>query len=191
MMINDKSRTNAYFEAIMSNKNLFKDKIVLDIGCGSGILSIFAAHAGAQHVYGVDNSSIHTLARKVVRDNGLENKITIIHGKIEEIELPVAKVDIIISEWMGYFLLYENMLESVLFARDKYLTEDGLMFPSHCRIKIAGFDDQQRYKMVVSQWDNLTYKVEGEKDDIKINMSALGNAVVNEVYCQYIEENQI
>lgn len=47
--------------------------------------------------------------------------ITLIKGKIEEIELPVEQVDIIISEWMGYCLLYESMLDTVLFARDKWL----------------------------------------------------------------------
>lgn len=47
--------------------------------------------------------------------------ITVLKGKIEEIELPVTKVDIIISEWMGYFLLFENMLNTVLYARDKWL----------------------------------------------------------------------
>lgn len=47
--------------------------------------------------------------------------ITVLKGKIEEIDLPVAQVDIIISEWMGYFLLYENMLNTVLYARDKWL----------------------------------------------------------------------
>lgn len=47
--------------------------------------------------------------------------ITVLKGKIEEIELPVDKVDIIISEWMGYFLLFENMLNTVLYARDKWL----------------------------------------------------------------------
>ena len=49
---------------------------------------------------------------------------------MEEIELPVPQVDIIISEWMGYFLLYESMLDSVLWARDKYLNkETGKMLP--------------------------------------------------------------
>lgn len=50
--------------------------------------------------------------------------ITVIKGKVEEIELPVPKVDVIISEWMGYFLLFENMLDTVLFARDKWLVSD-------------------------------------------------------------------
>lgn len=47
--------------------------------------------------------------------------ITLIRGKVEDVELPVAKVDIIISEWMGYALLYESMLDTVLVARDKWL----------------------------------------------------------------------
>lgn len=41
--------------------------------------------------------------------------------------MPVDKVDIIISEWMGYMLLYESMLDSVLFARDKWLAKDGMV----------------------------------------------------------------
>lgn len=48
---------------------------------------------------------------------------------MEEITLPVPQVDIIISEWMGYFLLYESMLDSVLWARDHYLAPDGKMLP--------------------------------------------------------------
>ena len=50
-----------------------------------------------------------------------ENTITLVKGKIEEIDICVDQVDIIISEWMGYFLLYESMLDSVIFARDKWL----------------------------------------------------------------------
>ena len=49
-----------------------------------------------------------------------------LHGKIEEVTLPVKQVDIIVSEWMGYCLLYEAMLDSVLYARDRYLAPNGL-----------------------------------------------------------------
>ncbi|KAJ6668507.1 hypothetical protein lerEdw1_011989 [Lerista edwardsae] len=47
--------------------------------------------------------------------------ITIFKGKVEEVDLPVDQVDIIISEWMGYCLFYESMLNTVIFARDKWL----------------------------------------------------------------------
>lgn len=49
--------------------------------------------------------------------------------QVEEVTLPVEKVDIIISEWMGYCLFYESMLDTVLYARDKWLQPDGMLFP--------------------------------------------------------------
>jgi protein arginine N-methyltransferase 1 len=51
-------------------------------------------------------------------------------------------VDIIISEWMGYFLLYESMLDSVLWARDKYLVKGGKMLPDKVSIYIAAIEDR-------------------------------------------------
>jgi protein arginine N-methyltransferase 1 len=59
---------------------------------------------------------------------------------VEEVQI-VEKVDIIISEWMGYFLLYESMLDTVLFARDKWLKPNGMMFPDRAVLFIAGIDD--------------------------------------------------
>jgi type I protein arginine methyltransferase len=50
----------------------------------------------------------------------------LLQGRIEEITLPVPQVDIIISEWMGYFLLFEAMLDSVLVARDRWLAPGGI-----------------------------------------------------------------
>jgi protein arginine N-methyltransferase 1 len=72
-------------------------------------------------VYGIEKASIYMHSRNIIEENGLSDRITIINGLVEEIELPVDKVDIIISEWMGYFLLYESMFDSVIYARDKWL----------------------------------------------------------------------
>lgn len=86
-------------------------------------------------------STIIFKAREIVKVNGLSDKITLIQGKMEEIEMPFPKVDIIISEWMGYFLLYESMLDTVLYARDTYLNPDGLIFPDKATIFVAGIED--------------------------------------------------
>ena len=88
-MLKDSVRTRAYQRAIEENPNDFKDKIVMDIGCGTGILSIFAARAGAKHVYAIENAEIALFAKEIVRKNGLSDKITVIKGKMEEITLPV------------------------------------------------------------------------------------------------------
>ena len=105
------------------------------------IVSRFAVQAGAKHVYAIDMSTIIEKAREIVQVNRMEDKITLIQGKMEEIELPVEKVDIIISEWMGYFLLYESMLDTVLYARDKYLAPGGLIFPDKATIHMAAIED--------------------------------------------------
>ncbi|KAK0618089.1 S-adenosyl-L-methionine-dependent methyltransferase [Bombardia bombarda] len=141
--------------AIVQNKHLFKDKVVLDVGCGTAILSMFAVKAGAKHVIGVDMSTIILKAREIVKVNGMEDKITLIQGKMEEIELPFPKVDIIISEWMGYFLLYESMLDTVLYARDKYLVKDGLIFPDKATIFVAGIEDGDYKDEKIGFWDNV------------------------------------
>ncbi len=86
-------------------------------------------------------STIIEKAREIVKVNGMSDQITLLQGKMEEVELPFPKVDIIISEWMGYFLLYESMLDTVLYARDKYLAPGGLIFPDKATLFLAGIED--------------------------------------------------
>lgn len=61
-----------------------------------------------------------------------------IHSKVEDMVLPDnVKVDAIVSEWMGFYLLHEGMLDSVIVARDKFLKEDGEMFPKYAVTYVA------------------------------------------------------
>lgn len=154
-MLKDQVRTLSYRQAILKNKALFKDKIVLDVGCGTGVLSMFAAQAGAKHVIAVDMSNIIEMAQKIIDLNGFSDKITLLRGKLEDVVLPYPKVDIIISEWMGYFLLYESMLDTVLWARDHYLVEGGLIFPDKATIHIAGIEDEQYKDEKIHYWENV------------------------------------
>ncbi|KAK2513806.1 hypothetical protein Q9966_016013 [Columba livia] len=115
-MMQDFVRTATYYRAIIQNHIDFADKVVLDVGCGSGILSFFAVQAGARKVYAVEASSAAKYAELLVRSNNLSDKITVLFGKVEEISLPES-VDVVISEPMGYMLFNERMLESYLHSR--------------------------------------------------------------------------
>ncbi|KAL8856747.1 MAG: hypothetical protein Q9178_006705 [Gyalolechia marmorata] len=154
-MLKDEVRTKSYRESIYQNKHLFKDKVVLDVGCGTAILSMFAVKAGAKHVIGVDMSTIIEKAREIVEVNGMSDQITLLQGKMEEVKLPFPKVDIILSEWMGYFLLYESMLDTVLYARDQYLVPNGLIFPDKATIFLAGIEDGEYKDEKIGFWDNV------------------------------------
>ena len=74
-MLKDTIRTDAYRDFIYDNKTLFSGKVVLDVGCGTGILSMFCAKAGAAKVIAVDNSDIIDKARENVIVNNFTDTI--------------------------------------------------------------------------------------------------------------------
>ncbi len=180
-MLKDEVRTRTYQMAVLDNKHLFEGKTVLDVGCGSGILSMFCAQAGAAHVYGIDCSSIIDQAQKIVTCNGFGDKITLIKGKVEEVELPVDKVDIIISEWMGYFLLYESMLDTVIYARDKWLAPGGLMFPDKAVMYLCAIEDAQVKHDRIDFWDNV----------YGFDMTALKEIALTEPVVDVVDANHV
>jgi protein arginine N-methyltransferase 1 len=95
---------------------------------------------------------------------------------MEEISLPVEKVDIIVSDWMSSFLLYESMLDSVLWARDKYLVEGGKMLPDRAQIYIAAIDDEPEKRRRSIFW----------KNQYDIDMSIMTNVVLKEPCIDYL-----
>lgn len=168
-MLKDETRTLTYRRAIQMNEHLFKDKIVMDVGCGTGILSLFAASAGAKKVLAIDCSSIADSATKIVEENKMSHIITVLKIKIEDLkELPdnLKHVDIIISEWMGYCLFYESMLDSVLYARDRWLVkEGGLIFPDKAKLYFTAIEDRSYKEKKINFWDNVYgYKMSCIKD---------------------------
>ncbi|XKL68621.1 hypothetical protein PGB90_006390 [Kerria lacca] len=139
-MLQDYIRTSTYEKAVLANTKDFQDKVILDVGAGSGILSFFSAQAGAARVYAVEASSMAEHAETLVNFNYLNDKIIVVAGKVEEIELP-EQVDIIISEPMGYMLYNERMLETYLHAK-KWLKKNGKMFPTVGDLHVAPFTDE-------------------------------------------------
>ncbi|XWS08261.1 hypothetical protein CRYUN_Cryun41cG0064800 [Craigia yunnanensis] len=155
--ISDKVRTDAYRQALLKNPSLLNGAVVMDVGCGTGILSLFAAQAGAPRVISIEASEkMATVAIQIAKDYGFWRSktnsegnnncnavIEVVHSMVENLDKSVQiqphSVDILVSEWMGYCLLYESMLNSVLFARDWWLKPGGAILPDTATIFVAGF----------------------------------------------------
>lgn len=90
----------------------------------------------------------------VCRKNNFSN-IEFVKGRLEDTNLPVDKVDIIVSEWMGYFLLFEGMLDSVIYARDNHLSPNGCLMPNRCTISLLGHGDENRHQQLISYWNDV------------------------------------
>ncbi|KAL6548558.1 Protein arginine N-methyltransferase 3 [Orobanche gracilis] len=183
-MISDKVRTDAYRKAISENPSLLRNAVVMDVGCGTGILSLFAAQAGASRVLAVEASEkMAAVATQIAKDNCLlrngicsessrqNGVIEVVQGMVEELDnagqIPPQSVDVLLSEWMGYCLLYESMLTSVLFARDKWLKPGGAILPDSATMFVAGFG---RGGTSIPFWENV----------YGFSMSCIGREVVED-----------
>ena len=162
-MLADVPRTEAYRAAIAANAGAeFAGKTVIDLGAGTGVLSCFAAAAGARRVYAIEATAVAEAAAAVVAANGFADVVTVVNAFVEDLEglsgevgddadgaghhgtsPPAAKADVIVSEWMGLFLLYEAMLRSVISARDRFLAPGGRMYPSHAAMYLAPLTDPE------------------------------------------------
>ena len=101
-------------------------------------------------VYGVDSSTLLTTANKIREENSVSSEdLVFVKTKAEDLELG-EKADIIVSEWMGYGLLFETMLPSVISVRDRHMKEGGTMWPNKCSMFIEGATDKSP-----EYWDDI------------------------------------
>jgi amino acid adenylation domain-containing protein/non-ribosomal peptide synthase protein (TIGR01720 family) len=133
-MTNDERRNDAYKAAINA---LVKDKVVLDLGTGAEVtLARFCVQAGARRVYAVEAmEASYQLAQETIRRNGLEDKIILIKGRSDELDLPEC-VDVCVSEIIGSIGGSEGAAVYLNDAR-RLLKEDGVMIPQRCVTHIA------------------------------------------------------
>jgi type I protein arginine methyltransferase len=168
-MVRDAVRTSAFHKAIAAGVK--PGDVVLDVGAGSGVLSLFAAQAGAARVYAVERSpEAAAMARHLAAVNGFDSIIHVIDGDVRQVQLP-EPVDVIVSEWMGTLGIDENMYGSVLWARDHFLKPDGgRVIPVSVTAMAAPVATAQRVDAAFfaeNPWD--------------LDLSALGEAQVNDL----------
>ncbi|XP_037929413.1 protein arginine N-methyltransferase 1-B-like [Teleopsis dalmanni] len=134
LKLGDTNWINAMRNAILGNPDLFKNKLVLNLNCGLGLFAIYAVQAGASHVYAVDSGGVQVYTRRIIKENKCDERVTVIEGDVEQMELPVEMVDVILCDWVGNALLYGANAKQVIYARNKWLQSNGLIFPDIARI---------------------------------------------------------
>mmetsp|Transcript_5954 Transcript_5954/g.18726 ORF Transcript_5954/g.18726 Transcript_5954/m.18726 type:complete len:379 (-) Transcript_5954:312-1448(-) len=177
-MLQDSVRTDTYRRAIVGNASDFENAVVLDVGSGTGILAFFAAQAGAGRIYAVEASAMAEKAMKLAASRGnahltrwndddadmrvLEGaeswaeldaafRLYVVRSKVEDAKLP-EKVDVVISEPLGFLLVHERMLEAFVVARDRFLKPDtGKMMPSTAVLKVLPVSDQNLWAEQVAK----------------------------------------
>ncbi|XP_068798340.1 protein arginine N-methyltransferase 9 isoform X2 [Struthio camelus] len=126
IMLNDTKRNLTYLKAI---ENVIRSgcKSVLDIGTGTGILSMFAKKAGAPYVYACELSkTMYELACDVVAANNMGSEIKILHLKSLDIEIPKhipERVSLVVTETVDAGLFGEGIVESLIHAWEHLLLQ--------------------------------------------------------------------
>jgi hypothetical protein len=129
-MLRDSDRNNLFEVAIQTAIAAFVQRyhrrpVVLDIGCGTGLLSLFAARHGAEFVFAVEMfDTMASIATAVIAENGFSDKVFVINAKSTEIEQLPCEVDIIISELLDSALLGESCIPSHSDAISRFLRKD-------------------------------------------------------------------
>ena len=133
-MLMDKVRVDSYQQAILTA--VCKGDVVLDLGCGTGILSLFACMAGARRVYAVEAEPVIEIAKRVIEDNGYTDRIIFMNDWSTYVELP-EKVDVIVTETIGNLGFEEGILDWVADARKRFLKDGGRVIPQEVELFMA------------------------------------------------------
>jgi type I protein arginine methyltransferase len=148
-MIGDTVRMRAY-EAAISRAVRFGE-VVLDLGCGPGIMAILACRAGARKVYAIDTNPIVELGRQFAAANGFSERVDFLQGDSRYIELP-ERVNVIVSDIRGWLPLYAQAIPTLDDARKRFLHEGGRMIPARDTLMCAVVEAHEQYQMLTEPW---------------------------------------
>ena len=173
--------TLSFKAAIEINSEFFEDKTVLVINNGIGLYSLLCARVGAKKVYSLEpDKTNYKFQKKIVELNRYQKIIEVYNCDVEDI-YNIEKVDIIVCEWMGNFLLSNSFLKKVIYARNKFLARDGIIFPDKATLYLCGIQDEEFKKSKFQMWDNV----------YNVNMSFVKNVSFKEPLIDSFNKNNI
>jgi len=154
VLLQDTVRTEAFRAAI--EEVVREGDVVIDVGAGSGILSLFAARAGASAVHALESSAIVDLARRVAAENGCP-QIVFHPGDAARVDLGQVQADVIVSEWLGTFATAEALFPAVAAVRDRALKPGGAMIPARVELFLAPVSDPDLAQEGPHYWHTRPY----------------------------------
>jgi SAM-dependent methyltransferase len=144
-MIVDTARMSTYLRAVMATVK--PGDVVLDIGCGTGVLSFFACMAGAARVYAIEQSPVIELAQELSIRNGFDDRVVFMNEWSTSVELP-EPADVLVTETIGNAAVDEGILGWVIDARDRLLRPGGAIIPERLRVWTAATESWDDHALV-------------------------------------------
>lgn len=154
-MLQDTARTEAWSLVMMRRPYVLQGTTVLDLTCGIGILSVFAAASGAERVYCVVEPDLAEVAEEVVARNNASSVVQVLQQSFSSLELP-AQVDVLFAEWDGP-LLVSDKLRDILSVRDRWLKPGGEMWPSVATLWVQPYGDTEWWAENAGYWQRSPY----------------------------------
>jgi len=156
-LLKDRLRTRSYWKAIESSVR--PSDVIVDIGCGSGILTFFAAIKGCRKIYAVDDSAIIDCAEETARRNNLHHNIEFVKKDILKFK-PQEKIDLLIHEQIGTLIWDEGLLVKVSYIRDNFLKKTGRILPAEIDLYFVPSNYRSRFEESMSFWSRKQYGID-------------------------------
>lgn len=153
-LLADETRTGALREAVA--RTVRAGDVVIDIGCGSGILSFFACQAGAARVYAIESGPAARIAAWLSRHLGFDDRITVIRNEARAVELP-ERADVLLTETLGILGFDEGIAGIVRDARARLLLPGARILPRRVGVSLVPVELDYDYDRHVAFWSEPRY----------------------------------
>lgn len=147
-MLTDKVRTEAFKSAI--GQQVKPGDVVLDIGCGSGILTYFACLAGAKRVYAVEQGPMYEMAQMLCQQNGFTDRVVFLNDWSTRVTLPEL-ADVLVTETIGNIGFDEGIVSWILDAKKRNLKPNARILPRLLTLCIVPVQTKKDYDNV-ARW---------------------------------------
>jgi protein arginine N-methyltransferase 1 len=178
-MIADSVRQGAYLRAM---KHVIRPgAVVLDLGAGTGIISLLACKLGASRVYAIEPADAILVARELAAHNGVADRIHFIQDDSSRVELP-ERVDVVVTDLRGVLPLFQRHLPVLADVRERFLAPGGVIVGQQDELFASIVDASELYDSRTSVWLG---GLEG------IDMSPVARFVTNTPVKSYLRPEQL